>query len=443
MSNEQAVKDFFKGISEKKRVYFVGTTTNDAIGYSVGEEIVFKIRTRSDEGYVNVPLISYMLEGDDGKRSSGFCEPARDGWFYIRTSIDCAGFVHLVAAACDEGKNEIVGIDKFEGGAGADVESIMCGSETPDGYLEFWARLKAEVGENEPEIIYEKEFDPYSDPKYPVANRVEGYVFYDMHIKVKGDMYASCVAAYPRDAEKGSLKLIMNYRGYGIGPTIVRAFPGAMTVSVSAHSIPNFEPEEYYDNLSKTTLRGYGFNEKENEDPDTTYWKGMMMRDMQALRYFKDHELLNKKDYIFVGGSQAGMQAANMAAHSGLATECVLMLPWMADIGGYWNCGRNICAWHHKNQKGVYYFDTAVAAGHIKCPTTIVAGLGDYICPPSGVMATYNNLNVPKRLVLFQNMTHPYRPAEYIPYKLGEYSNDELYKTVSAAADKFVIYAEK
>ena len=33
---------------------------------------------------------------------------------------------------------------------------------------------------------------------------------------------------------------------------------------------------------------------------------------------------------------------------------------------------------------------TAVAARFIKCPISIVAGLGDYICPPSGIMALFN-----------------------------------------------------
>lgn len=33
----------------------------------------------------------------------------------------------------------------------------------------------------------------------------------------------------------------------------------------------------------------------------------------------------------------------------------------------------------------------------IKCPVTIEAGLGDYVCPPSGVAALYNGISAPKK----------------------------------------------
>ena len=38
------------------------------------------------------------------------------------------------------------------------------------------------------------------------------------------------------------------------------------------------------------------------------------------------------------------------------------------------------------------------------------AGLGDYICPPSGVAAFYNNLTCPKQITWVQGATHFYYP---------------------------------
>jgi cephalosporin-C deacetylase-like acetyl esterase len=35
-----------------------------------------------------------------------------------------------------------------------------------------------------------------------------------------------------------------------------------------------------------------------------------------------------------------------------------------------------------------------------------MAGLGDYICPPSGVMAFYNSVTAPKKIVFVQNAQH-------------------------------------
>ena len=34
------------------------------------------------------------------------------------------------------------------------------------------------------------------------------------------------------------------------------------------------------------------------------------------------------------------------------------------------------------------------------------AGLGDYVCPPSGVMAFYNALACPKEITFLQGATH-------------------------------------
>lgn len=56
----------------------------------------------------------------------------------------------------------------------------------------------------------------------------------------------------------------------------------------------------------------------------------------------------------------------------------------------------------------VRYFDTAVQATRVKCPVKIMARLGDYTCPPSGIMALYNSLTTEKEITFRQNGTHGY-----------------------------------
>jgi len=47
------------------------------------------------------------------------------------------------------------------------------------------------------------------------------------------------------------------------------------------------------------------------------------------------------------------------------------------------------------------------------CLTVIPrAGLGDYVCPPSGLAVLYNNIPGPKKIVWMQGSTHGYIPPQ-------------------------------
>lgn len=405
------VENYIKGISENLDMYFVGGTLKNPLEYIVGEEIIFKIRVKSDEKYIDVPYILYELSSDDGNNQNAFCEKSEDGWFYIKTDIKRDGFVRLVARACDENKNEIEKISQFEGGAGANIAEISCETDVPNDYFEHWDWIKKQIKYQEPEVIYKKEFEV---SKYP-----EHY-FCEMHIKVSDDMYSSFVYSYPKNAKNNSLKLKILYKGYGTSnsrPMCIQALQDTLCVFQETHSMFMFKDEEYYENLRRTTLRDYGFSIEENNDPKTSYWAQVFMRDFQTLRYFKYHPLLNKKDYIFAGGSQGAFQACNMAAHSGVATGCELILPWMCDLAANEKIGR-LKGWRPKYTKGLAYYDTAVAAKFLKCDVKITAGLGDYICPPSGQMALYNNICAPKSITFIQNKTHSNNPKKANTYSL-------------------------
>jgi len=45
------------------------------------------------------------------------------------------------------------------------------------------------------------------------------------------------------------------------------------------------------------------------------------------------------------------------------------------------------------------------------------AGLGDYVCPPSGLAILYNNIKSPKNIVWVQGSTHgfvPQNPQKFV-----------------------------
>ena len=407
---EKEVYNFLNGVSETTKVYFEGGSTKNPLEYRVGEEMVFKLRVKCEGNYVDVPCIKYTIEGDDGEKVTGFKKPDADGWFYLTTSLKRDGFVRVIAEAYDEEENKLPRIDKFEGGAGADIEKITLATEIPEDYFEFWDWLKKETEAVAPEVIYEREFE---HEKYP------NYEFRDMRIKVTEDEYASCLLAWPKNATAGSLKLRYSYRGYGVSAfNEIWGIENTMLIATNAHCVPNHESPEYFANLKETTLKGFGFDKEENADPKTTYWAKMFRRNYQVFRYFKNHPLVNGRDIIFSGGSMGAMQAINMAAHTGCATECIAMVPWFSDLGAGENLGR-LTGWRPAYLHGVKYFDTAVAARFIKCPISITAGLGDYVCPPSGQMALYNGVTTKKNITFIQNRTHSYHPIEEVTYKIN------------------------
>lgn len=409
MDAEKSVRDFLLGISEKSRMYFVGTTERNALEYKANEPIVFKIRVECDGKPLQVPYIHYSTEGDDGVQTEGYINATDDGWFYIETSLKRDGFVHVIAEACDENKCVLENIDKFEGGAGADVEKIKCETDTPKDYFDFWKKLKQEAYAIPKEIIFEEQFETE-----------QGFVAHDMRYKTIAGNFVSLTYTYPKNANPGTLKLLTIYMGYGIADATPVCRDGYLVVRVNTHDIYNRQPQEYYDNLGKGKYFRYGLHREENQSPDTTYWKKMFIRNMQAFNYFKNHSLVNGRDFEFEGGSQAAFQACNMAAHTGVATEVRLNVPWFCDLFAIQKQNRINIAWRPMEDDGLRYFDTAVAAKYLKCPVYIEAGLGDYICPPSGQMAMYNGITAPKMIRFIQNRTHPYEPPVTFATELSD-----------------------
>lgn len=407
--------------------YFVGTTIKNPLEYEPGEKMIFKIRAKYMDDYLDIPYILYYLESDDGQSYEGYLEKSADGWFYIEASIQKSGFVYVRAMACNENKQLIGNVAPFNGSAGADVSNILRATKTPDNYQEFWDMLKAEVEATAPEVLLRKKIEKSAYPDFEM---------YDMRIKAPWSDYASVAIAYPRGAKKGSLKAVIGFQGYGVYPATPYPLKGYFSIIINAHSLPNEESGNFYADMRDNKLKGYGFDEEENASPEKTYWAKMMLRNLQVIRFFKDHELLNKKDYYFIGSSQGGMQACNMAAHFDKATAVILNVPWLSDIYGPEISGRR----KNKMPKGfgITYFDTAVAAQFLKCPAYIISGLGDATCNASTQMALFNSIKAPKYIEFYQNKVHSFTiPWDRNMYALGDLSFSDKFMELTAQYYKY------
>ena len=140
----------------------------------------------------------------------------------------------------------------------------------------------------------------------------------------------------------------------------------------------------------------------------------MTYRVMRGLQYLKSRPEWDGKTLVVEGGSQGGLQSIWAAALDPDVTECRPFIPWNCNIGGP-AAGRAHGDWHIPWVPALGYYDAANMARRIPktCRVTVTwAGLGDYICPPSGVAAFYNNLTCPKSIKWVQGATHfSYPPA--------------------------------
>lgn len=390
--------------------YFVGSTLKNPLEYTSGERIVFRIRPKFMDGYIDVPSVRYSVYAEHSEIREGVVTSSPDGWFYIETSLPQCGFAYVRAEACGENGEILRDIEPYNGSAGADVAFIKRATKKPSDYTEFWENMKRRVEDTEPEILFSEQVQ---DPDYP------DYNIYDMRIKAPGGEYASLMVSYPKDAKPGTLKLAMFFQGYGVATAPVLPVEGYLTVFVCGHAIPNRKSPEYYSALFDSAFSGYAYDPEENKSPETAYFCGMLLRDLAALRFFEDHELINKKDYCFIGSSQGGMQACNVAAHYGRASMLILNVPWLSDIYGHELAGRRENGM--PKGEGITYFDTAVAAEGVKCPVYIISGLGDLTCNSSTQMALFNSIPGRKYIEFYQNKTHSITiPWDDLVYTLGD-----------------------
>ena len=90
-------------------------------------------------------------------------------------------------------------------------------------------------------------------------------------------------------------------------------------------------------------------------------------------------------------------------------------ITWGCDIGCPFN-GKGSCpsrSWGIPSVPGAFYFDSVFHAKRV--PTTCRVeitrlGMGDYTCPPRGVLLSYYNLKCPAKANLVQGSTHGYVP---------------------------------
>lgn len=377
-----------------------GATEKPEAVFAPGEAILFQIQILEDGKPAAGKKLKWKRTGDDAEIETGEVVSSDTEPLTIKTSMDKPGFVRLEVWAVDDQGKAILSAKnipvRFDGGAAIEPAKLTQAVPEPADFDEFWA---AQIGKlKEVPVKFTMAEVPSADP---------GFLTYDVKIDCAGGRPVSGYLTKPKDAAPKSLKANGTYMGYGISSAKPYQFPGTLMLCINAHGIENGREPEYYKGLN---LAKYGFNNTENAKPETSYFLGMILRVLRSLEFLKAQPEWNGRDLIVSGGSQGGFQSLAGAALDRDVTKCMVNVPWMCDVAGT-SAGR-LKGWRPDYAEGLGYYDAVNMARRVTCPTTISAGLGDYVCPPSGVTILYNNLGGAKRLDLVQGKTHQFAPKD-------------------------------
>ncbi len=413
--------------------YFVGETyagdsAKDALTYEVGETMTFKVtlKSPSSSNPISVPYFSYSIFGDDGVRDSGKVS-GEGGVFTYSHKITCPGLVNLTVKALDENGNEINSGVYFKGGAGAEVEKIGVAMAEPDDFDEYWEKCLAELDTVAPTIYNIEKNTDKSDNSYDVYNLYINCVG-SKNFLASGDTFVAAMLTVPKDLTSGQAKFRLEFQGAGLfkNPGVNKT-PGTVSLNVLAHSVLMWQSSEYYTALETSGQIGgdYLRRQKFNDNADESYFKYMILRDLQALRFLKLYfgseggtgtygdidvsawqGLWNGKDVSVTGQSQGGFQSIAVAALDHDVTECNPWVPGWCDMYSntyYPSRSAFTLVYNHYSQK---YFDAAYLGKRIVCKTHVRTGFGDVTCPATGIIAAYNSWTCEKKLTVYQGMEH-------------------------------------
>ena len=377
----------------KGDVEFFGETDKPPLTYRVGEDVTFRITLLRNGRLVRAPKLFWDYSLDNGKRKVG-TEDGSTGQIIITLpgcSVPGCGMLTVKAVNVKGIDLTTYGEAIFTGGVVFNFEEISIAVPEPDDFDEFWAGQLARLDAAPPEILEE----------FPAWREDDVFNYYSFKISTCDDP-AYILVTVPKNAEPGSLEVYVQYYGYGFGTADYVTRGNCICVSVNSHSKENLREGAYYDQV-RAELTGFGFEDVARED---YYLLGMILRDVQAIRFATTYfgDLWNGVDVTVSGGSMGGFRTCAAAALCPLVTHADTSITWMCDLGG--STVKRSYGWIPDYTEAHAYFDSVSFAERITCPTSVYAGLGDWTCVPSGVIAMYNALKGEKTATFAQNADH-------------------------------------
>ena len=405
----------------------VGCADRECPVYSAGEKMTFTFALRGFDGLdASSCRFAWTRTGDDGRREAGSATADRP--LMLATSLDRPGFVRYYVELVDaDGRPVMRGeMDdednrrvRFDGGAGADILDIRPAVPPPADFHDFWKRAKDELAAAAPHWRMDAAAQRIDSGRGDVD-------LFAVSVPCAGGRPATGFLSVPAGARDGRrYPADVSFYGYNGSwsphatqkPAANRLRTDVVQLFSSAHGFELMRERAYYRELRAGLAVGgydYAFDPVSNADPRRAYFRGMAFRVMRGLEYLKSRPEWDGRGLTVHGGSMGGLQTIFAAALDRDVKAAKAECPWCCDMGGV-KIGRNRGTWHVKWTPALGYYDPVNLARLIspECDFEVPRmGLGDYVCPPSGVMAFYNTLKCRKRLCAFQNSRHGYIAPE-------------------------------
>ncbi len=395
----------------------IGKTDKSALSYQPGEEMVFTFKMDFASAKPGKYFLRYLRRGDDHKNFSG--KVPADQTLTVKTSLDQPGFVNVDVALVDEKGNQVKleladgkktpRTINFYAGAGVQPEKLTdCGE--PADFDAFWARQKKRLAQVPFRGKVERK----------LVKTVKNGKIYAVSIPAPGPRPATGYLTIPDNAKPKSLPITIVFFGYGtrIHTAPAAVVPGQITFYLNAHGQKLKQNAEYYKKFFasiRTAEYTYAFDPEQNKNPETCFFNGMVMRLLRAQEYLKNLPEWDGRNLTARGGSQGGLQTMWSAALDQDVTVALPSITWCCDLAGTAKAKRLSGGWRIKYVPALDYYDPVFMAKRIrKADVTITrAGLGDYVCPPSGLMICYKNLATPKKTIRWvQGSNHGFVPRK-------------------------------
>jgi len=336
----------------------------------------------------------------------------KGGLTVIRSgSLDLKGGVGELEAALDEPGTILAEFEvalpkgKVRALAGAAVapDKIQRSAPPPGDFDAFWKAKLAELA---------------AVPVNPVLEAGDGgnpaVDYYKIRMdNIRGSHIYGQLARPGREGRFPALLIVAWAGVYGLpkANVVSQAEKGWLALNIMAHDLPFDKPEDFYKQAAQTTLRDYVAIG--NDDREQCYFLRMYLSCYRAADYLAGRPDWDGRVLAVTGTSQGGLQAILTAAIHPKVTALMANVPAGCDRTGPW-VGR-AAGWpgwyaHAPNGDKITevsrYFDMMNFAPRVGCPALVSLGLLDTACPPAGVLATCNQFQGPREIVIMPLSGH-------------------------------------